>query len=319
LEQIVKEFSDYRSAAQVTIDAAERARNIAMGSSTGEIAKQLNISLAKASALSEKVGALSAQISRESVTAGEEVSRRSGMLTVVVIVVSVIGIGAGVVTGSQIGKRGMSHPIEDVTKVLRELAVGNLEVPIPGMERQDEVGDISRAAVVFRDGARDAAALRMRQEEEQHRRAQWAAKIEELTKAFDKDVTGVIDAVSQSAVQMQSSAGSMSTDAEQTTERADRAANAAMQASHNVETVAAASEELSASIREITRQVAESTKVSDKAVSEADRTTEIVAGLERSARKISEIVSLISDIAAQTNLLALNATKFCSIKQHQFA
>jgi methyl-accepting chemotaxis protein len=308
LDEIIKDYADYRKAAQVTVDAAERARNIAMGSSTGEIAKQLKVSLALATALSDKVHELSVQIASESVSIGEEVSSRSIFLTIVMAAVSIIGITAGVVIGSLIGRQGLTKPIEQITSVLRELAIGHLDVSIPGTERKDEVGDISRAALVFRDGARDAASLRERQENEQKQRANWAAKIEELTRTFDREATGVIDAVAKSAGQMQSTAGSMSNDAEETTEKADRAANAAYQATSNVQTVAAASEQLSASIREISRQVMESSKVSDQAVQEADRTTEIVSGLEKSARKISEIVSLISDIAAQTNLLALNAT-----------
>ena len=308
LDGIIKDYAEYRKAAQVTIDAAEKARNIAMGSSAGEIIKQLKISLALSSALSEKVQAISAQISEESIRLGEEVGHRATMMIAIVATISILGIGVGVVIGSMIGKRGLTHPIESVVNVLRELAVGHLDVAIPGIERKDEVGDIGRAALVFRDGAKEAASLRLKQEQEQQQRALWAAKIEDLTKSFDTEAAGVIDAVAKSASQMQSTAGSMSTDAEQTTERADRAANAAYQATSNVQTVAAASEELTASIQEIARQVLESSRVSDHAVSEADRTTGIVEGLERSARKISEIVSLISDIAAQTNLLALNAT-----------
>jgi methyl-accepting chemotaxis protein len=43
-------------------------------------------------------------------------------------------------------------------------------------------------------------------------------------------------------------------------------------------------------------------------VNEAQATNTQIAGLAESARKIGDVVNLISDIAGQTNLLALNAT-----------
>jgi methyl-accepting chemotaxis protein len=54
--------------------------------------------------------------------------------------------------------------------------------------------------------------------------------------------------------------------------------------------------------------VARSSEIAARAVDEAGRTRVTVDGLAATARKIGEVVKLISDIASQTNLLALNAT-----------
>jgi methyl-accepting chemotaxis protein len=72
--------------------------------------------------------------------------------------------------------------------------------------------------------------------------------------------------------------------------------------------VAAAAEQLSASIAEIARQVATSTAMTNAAVEDARHTSGIVDALAQAARRIDDIVGLISAIAGQTNLLALNAT-----------
>ncbi len=52
----------------------------------------------------------------------------------------------------------------------------------------------------------------------------------------------------------------------------------------------------------------QSTQIAEKAVAEAQHTSEQVKSLAEAAQKIGEVVNLINDIAAQTNLLALNAT-----------
>jgi methyl-accepting chemotaxis protein len=92
------------------------------------------------------------------------------------------------------------------------------------------------------------------------------------------------------------------------TEQAAGAASAAVQTSSNVQTVAAGAEELVSSVAEISRQITEASRVSGKAVEEAARTGGIVSHLADAAKRIGEVVNLISNIASQTNLLALNAT-----------
>lgn len=83
---------------------------------------------------------------------------------------------------------------------------------------------------------------------------------------------------------------------------------ASQQASANVQAVAAGAEELVASVSEISRQTTDASQISSQAVSQAQRTGDIVNGLVNAAGRIGEVVKLITDIASQTNLLALNAT-----------
>lgn len=121
-------------------------------------------------------------------------------------------------------------------------------------------------------------------------------------------VKEIADIVASASTEMRATAESMAEAAEDTTRRASDVASAAHLASSNVQTVSAAGEELSASIAEIARQVAQSNSVTQRAVSEADRTSLSVQGLAEAAQKIGNVVTLINNIAGQTKLLALNAT-----------
>jgi methyl-accepting chemotaxis protein len=189
------------------------------------------------------------------------------------------------------------------------LAAGDLETVISESERHDEIGAMAKTVQIFKDNA-----LAMRQmQAEQDATKQTAeqdkrALLTDLAHDFEKRVSGIVDALSRGAAQMQSTAHSMSTTAENTRVKSLAVASAADQATANVQTVAAAAEELSASIVEIGRQVAHASSVSKKAAEEGEKTNSTVAGLAEGAQKIGEVVALINGIASQTNLLALNAT-----------
>ncbi|MBD8890600.1 methyl-accepting chemotaxis protein [Roseibium litorale] len=91
-------------------------------------------------------------------------------------------------------------------------------------------------------------------------------------------------------------------------EQATSSASTSIQTASSVQTVAAASEELVASIHEISRQVQTALDISKSAVTEAEQSTTIMAGLAEDAKTIGSVIELIDSIANQTNLLALNAT-----------
>ncbi len=128
-----------------------------------------------------------------------------------------------------------------------------------------------------------------------------------LTK-FENTSTDLVNKVATAATHLETTAKELSGNAERTNQQAATVSAAAEEASVNVQTVASTAEELAASIAEIGRQVAQASSVTQKAVSDAERTDQVVRTLAEGARKIDEVVSLISNIASQTNLLALNAT-----------
>ena len=89
---------------------------------------------------------------------------------------------------------------------------------------------------------------------------------------------------------------------------ASSAAASSFQASSNVQAVAAGAEQMTASVDEISRQVQHASEITGKAVSQANETNTIIAGLTDAAQHIGQVIELINNVAAQTNLLALNAT-----------
>jgi methyl-accepting chemotaxis protein len=179
---------------------------------------------------------------------------------------------------------------------------------IPFLDRKDQIGMIARAMQVFKQSGLERSRLETDQATEHQARAKRAKVIDDLTAAFERQVTAVVKTVSSSAGGMQATAGAMTETAERTARQASAVASASDQASANVQTVASAAEELSASVAEISRQMAESTKIAADAVEQATKSGELVQALSAAAQKIGAVVSLISEIASQTNLLALNAT-----------
>ncbi len=203
---------------------------------------------------------------------------------------------------------GIRKPLKLVTDRMGELARGNMEIELPITNRGDEIGDIARAVVVFKEYMLEHQRLAEREQRHRESRQRRAERIETLIKAFDTAIASVAERVSASAERLHADAQGLSANADQTSRQATAVARAAEEASVNVQTVASATEELSMSVNEIGRQVRESSQIATTAVEAANRTNVTVAGLSDAADKIGEVVKLINDIASQTNLLALNAT-----------
>jgi len=205
--------------------------------------------------------------------------------------------------------RSITAPINGMIGVMDRLAAHDLAVAVPGLDRPDEIGAMARSVEIFKGGMIEAEQLRREQEAAKTRAAEEQRRLmNAMADKFEGSVQAVVEAVSSSAVQMQSTAGSMSATAEQTSRQAIAVAAAAEQASANVQTAASAAEQLAASVAEIGRQVADSSQIAVSAVDEAARTNDRVLGLAEAAAKIGEVINLINNIASQTNLLALNAT-----------
>jgi len=205
--------------------------------------------------------------------------------------------------------RSVTVPLRRIIDVMGALTSGDLKVAVAGTERKDEVGEVSRAVAVFKEGLAETERLRREQGEAEKRSvAERRQAMLALASRFEQTVGGVVDSVTSSAQQLQSTAQAMTATAEEASRQSTAVAAASEQTTQNVQTVASATEELSASISEISNQVSESSRIVAGAVQQADDTNSKVQSLAVAAQKIGDVVRLISDIAGQTNLLALNAT-----------
>ncbi|MEA2890371.1 MAG: hypothetical protein QOI05_1164 [Bradyrhizobium sp.] len=219
------------------------------------------------------------------------------------------GLVLGGLLALMLGK-GISRPMIAMRKAMRELAGGNFDVVLPGLGREDELGDMASAVEEFKLQAiakaeRDAAA-----HEAQNRAAGEARRAELIRFAddFEAAVGAIVSNVASSAVQLESAAGTLTRTAETTEDLSGQAAGASEEASTNMQAVAAATEELSRSVDEIGRRVRQSSRIAEGAVLQAQQTDARIGKLTRAARQIGDVVKLITAIAEQTNLLALNAT-----------
>ncbi|OUR79660.1 hypothetical protein A9Q83_04520 [Alphaproteobacteria bacterium 46_93_T64] len=233
--------------------------------------------------------------------------------------------------------RSITRPLSNMTCAMRELANGDMSIEVPSTDRRDEIGDIANAVQIFKDNAlareqlerdaqkvekeragnqkkRDAEKVEREREEKRHEQ-ELAGEMEKraeiltaLISEFEGQVSGHLDPLNQSVNQMHLTGKSMADTANVSKELTTEVASASGDASTNIQSVASAAEQLSSSIQEISQQITKASAVSEEAVNEAEQGNKTVGALSESANRISEVVSLIHDIASQTNLLALNAT-----------
>lgn len=237
-----------------------------------------------------------------------EAEEHEHSVEVIVIVITVVIMAFGLLFGWLIG-HNVAKTVQGVTEATMRLAEGDLQTEIPSLTLKNEVGNIARALLIFRDNLKETERLRLEQEEEKVRaEKRQRIALNQMADSFETDVGSVVQTVTSAATELQAAAHEMARTAATTSDQASAVASASEHASQNVHSVASATEELSASIGEIRTQVSMSSEVSEKAVGVALETTQTIEALSESVRQIGEVVHLITDIADQTNLLALNAT-----------
>jgi len=119
--------------------------------------------------------------------------------------------------------------------------------------------------------------------------------------AVSKQLSSVARDTSERSAMVASATEEMSTNIQ--------SVSAAMeQSSANVNMVASSTEEMTATVNEIAQSAEKARAISEDAVKQSRLTSEKMAVLGESARKIGRVTETITEISDQTNLLALNAT-----------
>ncbi|MGJ8587925.1 MAG: methyl-accepting chemotaxis protein [Yoonia sp.] len=260
----------------------------------------------------------------------------SAIVTQMRTVIPITGIAAILIalTAAYTIGRWISGPIARLADVTDRLASGDNDVTISGTEHHHELGRMARALLVFRESQIDRLAasaerakLRAQQDTvvntlkrqlaalaEGNLTAEiqepFAPEYDELRINFNDAIKGLHTAMLR-VIETSALIGENATESNSATaELSQRTENQAA----TLEETAAALDQLTASVRSAAEHAKSVDSSVGKARAEATKNGEIVAqavsamsAIEQSSKQITQVISVIDDIAFQTNLLALNA------------
>ena len=205
--------------------------------------------------------------------------------------------------------RSIVAPLAEMTRAMRGIADGDLEVELPNPSRSNALGAIAPALQVFRDNAVKLATVEAEWKEAKERgEAERRAVLAQMADSLEKSISGIIKTISDTTSIAATSVEAIAGSSEETLGQTGSVRESVARVRNNAQSANAATDELNRAIDEVSTQVAESSVISEEAVGRAQEASEKVAGLQSVADSIGEIVDLITTIAAKTNLLALNAT-----------
>ena len=228
----------------------------------------------------------------------------------------------------------MSRPLQDVGKLVNEIADGNYDQQTVHLSRGDEIGSIARNVdnlKVQLAAAREEEEARHAAQEEQKRVVErlsdglqrlsqgdltrtidqaFSPEYEALRNNYNQSVrtlVGIIDSVIDTSSRIRGNSEEISQSSSDLSRRTESQAA-------TLEETAAALDELTASVKSAAEGAREVEGIVTGARATAEQGGEVVSAavdamsrIESSSEQIAQIIGVIDDIAFQTNLLALNA------------
>ncbi len=241
----------------------------------------------------------------EDASSGLTASQAHTRTGIIVVGIAMVAFGLGF---SWLIGRSITRPLNGLSGVMQQLAAGDTGARIPATGARDEIGEMARAVIVFRDTMIEREKLAAIQADASQAQTQRNNNIGLTITQFKHSVESALSKLRGASMKLEMSSTDLNKSADVMSSEARTAEQRVAAASDNVTTAAGSVEELAASIGEIASQAAKSTDVAGRAVSEAQRTVTTMSELGNAATRIGEVVGLIQAIAGQTNLLALNAT-----------
>ncbi|USI71788.1 methyl-accepting chemotaxis protein [Sphingomonas morindae] len=218
-------------------------------------------------------------------------------------------------------------PIRAMSAAMDGMAAGDYGIAVPGLGRADEIGAMAAALASFRDAGIAQARTRAEQAAvvqalgtgldalaaghlDARLREAMAAEYEPLRLGFNQS----LDELSESMAQVSRTAAAIALGAGEIRAASDDLAQRTEHQAAALEAAASEMNQVTALVEETARGAVDVRDTIRAAQDEADAGGTVVgqavtamAGIERSANEIAQIISVIDGIAFQTNLLALNA------------
>jgi len=203
----------------------------------------------------------------------------------------------------------VSRPLSTLSATIRRLADGDTSAKVEATERQDEIGQITRALDAFRASilkARELQETALEREKEQRQ-----CRIREramLADTFEEEVITLSEEIRNALIKLDNSAAGLTELASSTSEHALTVGEVSQTANDSINSVSKSTGDLTASIGEISSQAGSFSGLTHQAITNVERSNSAIDTFQRLVEQIGEVTQLITDIAEQTNLLALNAT-----------
>ena len=168
--------------------------------------------------------------------------------------------------------RNVKRDIRGLSNTMNDIAHGNFNVVPIGFGRKDEIGQIATAI----------------------------AEMEERVRTTIADIKSSAQEVSSASAEISSSTTDLS-------QRTEEQAASLEQTSASMEQISATVKKNAENAQHANQSAGETRDVADRSGTVVSQAVQAMAKIEDSSRKISDIISVIDEIARQTNLLALNA------------
>ena len=205
-------------------------------------------------------------------------------------------------------RRVILAPLAALTSIMQVTVDGDIDAPVPFIERNDQIGAAARVLLKVKAALRERAELGLQAAEAREQAEVRDERFDALVAQFRSHAGASLGQVLNHSEQMSLAADQLSSIAAESAKRSGEVASSTAGASASTRKVALALQILATSIREIETQVLLTRNVVIDSSQTMNQTTQTIDGLALKASEIGEIVGLIQAIAAQTNLLALNAT-----------
>jgi methyl-accepting chemotaxis protein len=205
--------------------------------------------------------------------------------------------------------KNILYPQGKITHVMFEILNGRLNVEIPYLDRNDEIGEMAAALDKFKlNTIENKEFERKTKEQEEKSQLEKQSELNAISSDFERSIKGIADIVASSVTELNVTAKELGDLSNHTSQDSKQLGSLFSLTYNNINDTAKAINEFTSAINEISKQVNNSSVYANKATVQADNISAVISDLSNKANAITSIIDLIHGITSQIDLLALNAT-----------